>query len=87
MNAKENLESFREKAVNAPMFECACCGMAKERKNLGAIRNYEPDSPRLRARMVGPCAYAICEDCKRIPSKEQRVKITQFVAKQGLFKD
>lgn len=84
---REIVEKLRETARMAPYFQCACCGQTKERKHLGAVRGYEPDSPQLRARMVTPCAYAICEDCKDLPSKERLVKVTQYLATQGVFGD
>lgn len=84
--AKRNLESFRETFRTAPRFSCACCGLAKDRKEGAGVRNYDPGPGPLASRMVAPAAYALCLECVELPEPVIQQKVTAYLATQGLFK-
>jgi hypothetical protein len=81
------IDAFRETARTAQNFECACCGLAKPRKELGALPDYEPTDPMLESRMIAPAVYALCEECLYVPRNIRMQKVTAHLAKNGLFKD
>jgi len=79
-------ESMCETLRTALMFTCACCGMTKPRKHAEGVHVFRPPNDFMR-NCTNPAVYVLCDECAGMPHDKQQRQVTEYMAKQGLFKD
>jgi hypothetical protein len=92
--AKKQLDGFREVLRQSVAFNCACCGLQKQKGEAAGAHLFKPEDPALwKAMEVKPGqhrvgTYAVCLECKDAYSEELiQTKVISYLGKNGLFGD
>lgn len=90
--AKQQLQGRRETLKAAPAFECASCGVLKQRDEAAGAHIYKTNDKMLLKAMVLPDGrkkvgtYVLCLECvDSLPEDKIQQNVTRSMAKEGLF--